>query len=85
MLVSANLLNKVVTEVACGSHHSMALTSTGEVSVVREGGGGILSLCAQHLTLEADSSVWPVKACQEHIECVWKELVHVDWATAQAN
>lgn len=31
VLVSANLLNKVVTEVACGSHHSMALTNTGEV------------------------------------------------------
>ncbi len=33
MLVSANLLNKKVTEVACGSHHSMALTDSGEVSV----------------------------------------------------
>ncbi|XP_036396582.1 RCC1 and BTB domain-containing protein 1 isoform X6 [Megalops cyprinoides] len=31
VLVSANLLNKKVTEVACGSHHSMALTSEGEV------------------------------------------------------
>ncbi|XP_013130754.1 RCC1 and BTB domain-containing protein 1 isoform X1 [Oreochromis niloticus] len=31
VLVSANLLNKKVTEVACGSHHSMALTDTGEV------------------------------------------------------
>uniref|UniRef100_A0A8C6P0S3 RCC1 and BTB domain containing protein 1 n=1 Tax=Nothobranchius furzeri TaxID=105023 RepID=A0A8C6P0S3_NOTFU len=29
--VSANLLNKKVTEVACGSHHSMALTDSGEV------------------------------------------------------
>lgn len=34
VLVSANLLNKIVTEVACGSHHSMALTNTGEVSVM---------------------------------------------------
>lgn len=33
LLVSANLLNKKVTEVACGSHHSMALTDSGEVSV----------------------------------------------------
>lgn len=33
VLVSANLLNKKVTEVACGSHHSMALTDSGEVSV----------------------------------------------------
>ena len=31
VLVSANLLNKKVTEVACGSHHSMALTDAGEV------------------------------------------------------
>ncbi|XP_063743420.1 RCC1 and BTB domain-containing protein 1-like isoform X4 [Eleginops maclovinus] len=31
VLVSANLLNKKVTEVACGSHHSMALTDSGEV------------------------------------------------------
>ncbi|XP_056145392.1 RCC1 and BTB domain-containing protein 1-like isoform X2 [Lampris incognitus] len=31
VLVSANLLNKKVTVVACGSHHSMALTDTGEV------------------------------------------------------
>ncbi|XP_061925741.1 RCC1 and BTB domain-containing protein 1 isoform X2 [Entelurus aequoreus] len=31
VLVSANLLNKKVTQVACGSHHSMALTNTGEV------------------------------------------------------
>ncbi|TMS06482.1 RCC1 and BTB domain-containing protein 1 [Larimichthys crocea] len=31
MLVSANLLNKKVTVVACGSHHSMALTDSGEV------------------------------------------------------
>lgn len=31
MLMSANLLNKKVTEVACGSHHSMALTDSGEV------------------------------------------------------
>lgn len=33
VLVSANLLNRKVTEVACGSHHSMALTDSGEVSV----------------------------------------------------
>ncbi|KAJ0070220.1 hypothetical protein NL108_002540, partial [Boleophthalmus pectinirostris] len=31
IVVSANLLNKKVTEVACGSHHSMALTDSGEV------------------------------------------------------
>lgn len=31
VLVSANLLNKKITEVACGSHHSMALTDSGEV------------------------------------------------------
>ncbi|XP_040057151.2 RCC1 and BTB domain-containing protein 1 [Gasterosteus aculeatus] len=31
VLVSANLLNKKVTDVACGSHHSMALTDSGEV------------------------------------------------------
>ncbi|KAM3861697.1 RCC1 and BTB domain-containing protein 1-like isoform 2-T2 [Diretmus argenteus] len=31
VLVSTNLLNKKVTEVACGSHHSMALTDSGEV------------------------------------------------------
>ncbi|XP_047457554.1 RCC1 and BTB domain-containing protein 1-like [Mugil cephalus] len=31
VLVSANLLNKKVTEVACGSHHSLALTDLGEV------------------------------------------------------
>ncbi|XP_031661402.1 RCC1 and BTB domain-containing protein 1 isoform X1 [Oncorhynchus kisutch] len=31
VLVSASLLNKRVTEVACGSHHSLALTNTGEV------------------------------------------------------
>ncbi|KAF7666962.1 hypothetical protein LDENG_00085520 [Lucifuga dentata] len=31
VLLSANLLNKKVTEVACGSHHSMALTHSGEV------------------------------------------------------
>uniref|UniRef100_A0A8D3BQR0 RCC1 and BTB domain containing protein 2 n=1 Tax=Scophthalmus maximus TaxID=52904 RepID=A0A8D3BQR0_SCOMX len=30
-LVSTNLLNKRVTEVACGSHHSIALTTDGEV------------------------------------------------------
>ncbi|KAL3056110.1 hypothetical protein OYC64_018751 [Pagothenia borchgrevinki] len=31
LLVSASLMNKKVTEVACGSHHSMALTDSGEV------------------------------------------------------
>ncbi|XP_041739058.1 RCC1 and BTB domain-containing protein 1 isoform X3 [Coregonus clupeaformis] len=31
VLVSASLLNKRVMEVACGSHHSLALTNTGEV------------------------------------------------------
>ncbi|KAL0972652.1 hypothetical protein UPYG_G00192440 [Umbra pygmaea] len=30
-LVSTNLLNKTVTEVACGSHHTIALTTDGEV------------------------------------------------------
>lgn len=30
-LVSTNLINKRVTEVACGSHHTIALTSDGEV------------------------------------------------------
>ncbi|XP_008307294.1 RCC1 and BTB domain-containing protein 2 isoform X1 [Cynoglossus semilaevis] len=30
-LVSTNLLNKRVTEVACGSHHTIALTTDGEV------------------------------------------------------
>lgn len=34
VLVSANLLNKKVTEVACGSHHSMALTELGEVGTL---------------------------------------------------
>jgi len=33
VLVSANLQNKKVTEVACGSHHSLALTHEGEVSL----------------------------------------------------
>jgi len=31
-LVSTNLLSKRVTEVACGSHHTIALTTDGEVS-----------------------------------------------------
>ncbi|XP_014916266.1 RCC1 and BTB domain-containing protein 1-like [Poecilia latipinna] len=31
VVVSANLINKKVMEVACGSHHSMALTDSGEV------------------------------------------------------
>lgn len=30
-LVSTNLLSKRVTEVACGSHHTIALTTDGEV------------------------------------------------------
>lgn len=35
-LVSTNLLNKKVTEVSCGSHHTIALTADGEVSRRRE-------------------------------------------------
>lgn len=35
VLVSANMLNKKVVEVACGSHHSMALTDSGEVGLWR--------------------------------------------------
>lgn len=35
-LVSTNLLSKKVTEVACGSHHTIALTAEGEVSRRRE-------------------------------------------------
>lgn len=31
-LISSNLIGRKVTEVACGSHHSMALTNEGEVS-----------------------------------------------------
>lgn len=31
ILVTTNLQNKKVTEVACGSHHSLALTHEGEV------------------------------------------------------
>lgn len=31
--VSTNLVNKKVVEVACGSHHSMVLTSDGEVRI----------------------------------------------------
>lgn len=30
-LISSNLIGRKVTEVACGSHHSMALTNEGEV------------------------------------------------------
>lgn len=30
-LISSNLIGRKVIEVACGSHHSMALTSEGEV------------------------------------------------------
>lgn len=33
VLVSTNLQNKRVIEVACGSHHSVALTHDGEVRV----------------------------------------------------
>lgn len=33
--VSTNLVNKKVIEVACGSHHSMVLTSDGEVRKAR--------------------------------------------------
>lgn len=32
-LVTTNLNDKVITQVACGSHHSLALTSEGEVSL----------------------------------------------------
>lgn len=32
-LVSTNLINKRVTEVACGSHHTIALTTEGEVPI----------------------------------------------------
>lgn len=49
MLVSANLTNKVVTEVACGSHHSMALTNTGEVSV-GEKSSSLFSKCLTQKT-----------------------------------
>ena len=31
-LVTTNLLGKKIIEVACGSHHSMALTNDGEVT-----------------------------------------------------
>jgi RCC1 and BTB domain-containing protein len=31
-LINTNVLGKKVTKVACGSHHSMALTQDGEVS-----------------------------------------------------
>lgn len=31
-LISSNLIGRKVTEVACGSHHSMALTNEGEVN-----------------------------------------------------
>ncbi len=33
VLISANIQSKKVTEVACGSHHSVALTQDGEVAV----------------------------------------------------
>lgn len=33
-LVSTNLINKRVTEVACGSHHTIALTTEGEVRLL---------------------------------------------------
>lgn len=32
--ISTNLSNKQVTEVACGSYHSLVLTSDGEVRIV---------------------------------------------------
>lgn len=32
-LITSNLIGRKVIEVACGSHHSMALTSDGEVSM----------------------------------------------------
>lgn len=34
VLLNGNLRNKKVKEVACGSHHSMALTQDGEVTAV---------------------------------------------------
>lgn len=54
VLVSANLLNKIVTEVACGSHHSMALTNTGEVSVMAR---GMFSFRAACLKVAANSAI----------------------------
>lgn len=33
-LISSNFIGRKVIEVACGSHHSMALTSEGEVSCI---------------------------------------------------
>ena len=33
-LVTTNLIGKKVIQVACGSHHSMALTTEGEVRVI---------------------------------------------------
>lgn len=33
--ISTNLSNKQVVEVACGSYHSLVLTSDGEVSIMR--------------------------------------------------
>ena len=36
VLVTANLQNKKVREVACGSHHSMALTHDGEVGALSD-------------------------------------------------
>lgn len=36
-LVSTNLLSKRVTEVACGSHHTIALTTDGEVTAHQSG------------------------------------------------
>ena len=35
-LVTTNLLGKKIIEVACGSHHSMALTNDGEVTFNRD-------------------------------------------------
>uniref|UniRef100_A0AAY4D397 BTB domain-containing protein n=1 Tax=Denticeps clupeoides TaxID=299321 RepID=A0AAY4D397_9TELE len=39
-LVSTNLLNKRVTEVACGSHHTIALTTDGENRLIGKSGSG---------------------------------------------
>lgn len=63
MLVSANLLNKKVTEVACGSHHSMALTDSGEVSVfVQQSGNLFKTFLMTHVI-----QLWP-KAVLSHTD-----------------